>query len=261
MIPYLFHIGPLYFNMYGFCVAIGIMSFLWFAGKDPIAKKYLKKDQLTTIIIFSVIMGLLGSRILNIIQYPQDYKAWYDVIAVWEGGLSLGGVIIALLITLPPYLMYQQIPVMPLLDLTGIYGALLQAIARLGCFFAGCCHGHPATVLWAITYTHPESDAILNVPIHPSQLYSSLSLLFIFIVIRFVARPWLTKPGQLFGFYLALSSAERIFNDFFRMEHYQESLFLNLFTQNQLLTLCLLSIGLMWFIVASMRQSNKYTLQ
>jgi phosphatidylglycerol:prolipoprotein diacylglycerol transferase len=258
MIPYLFHIGPLYFNMYGFCIAMGILAFLWLAQKDPLAKKYLKKDQLVTITIFCVVIGLIGSRIVNVIQYPADYPTLYDIIAIWEGGLSLAGVILALLITLPLYLAYNHIKIMPLLDLVGIYGALLQAIARLGCFFAGCCHGYPTHVFWAITYTHPDSYAPRNIPIHPSQLYSSFMLFIIFIIMHFIAQPRLKKPGQLFGLYLTLTSAERFFNDFFRAEHYQESLMLFQLTQNQALALILCCFGLAYFIVASTLSQDTY---
>jgi len=266
MIPYLFHIGRFYFNLYGLCIALGILVFLRFASKDPLAKRFLKKDELTSIILFCVVMGLIGGRIANIVQYPSDYHGWhdlYDTIAIWEGGLSVNGSIIALFITLPIYLAYKKLPIIPLLDLGGLYGALLQSIARFGCFFAGCCHGCTTTVAWAITYTHPESavavSGLLNIPIHPTQLYSSLMLFIIFIVIRYIARPWLTKPGQIFGLYLILSSAERFFNDFFREEHYQELAgTLSSLSQNQMLTLLLGAIGIAWFTISTLRKPSTY---
>lgn len=260
MIPHLFHVGPLYFNMYGFCIALGMIVFVWIAGQDPLAKKYLKSDQLTRIMFFSLIIALIGSRLTYILQYPHDgFDSWYDYIAIWEGGLSLLGAIIPLIIILPIYLWHNKIPIIPLLDLSGIYGTLLQAIARLGCFFAGCCNGCPTTVAWAITYTHPESRAVpMYVPIHPSQIYSSLTLLVIFIFMYFVGRSWFKKPGQLFSAYLILSSLERFFNDFFRAEHYQETLYYNAITQNQLLAICLFGAGCIGLIVASMINSKRY---
>ncbi len=260
MFPYLFHIGPIYFNMYGFCIALGMLVFVWLAGQDPLAKKYLKRDQLMHIMIFSLIVGLVGSRITYILQYPNEgFDSWYDYIAIWEGGLSLLGAVIPLIITLPLYLRYQKIPIMPLLDLTGIYGALLQAIARLGCFFAGCCNGCITTVPWAIIYTHPDSRAVpMRVPIHPTQIYSSLILLIIFVFMYFIGHRWFKKPGQLFSCYLVLSSAERFFNDFFRAEHYQEPLWRNIITQNQLLALAIFGVGCIGLITASMINSKRY---
>lgn len=259
MIPYLFHVGPLYFNMYGFCVALGLIVFLWQANKDSLAKKYLKNDQLTQITIFCVVTGIIGSRIANIIQYPADYHpTWYDMIAIWDGGLSLGGAVIAVIVTLPLYLYWQKITIIPVLDLAGIYGPLLQSIARLGCFFAGCCHGCQTTVPWAIIYTHPDSRAILHVPLHPSQLYSSAALFLIFLFMRFFARSRFTKPGQLIGLCLLLTSLERFANDFFRAEYYQEKrVIYNLISQNQLLALIVLAVGTVTVIIAS-KQTRVY---
>jgi phosphatidylglycerol:prolipoprotein diacylglycerol transferase len=255
MIPYLFHIGPLYFNMFGFFVALGLIVFLWQANKDPIAKKYLKPDQLSNIVIFFAMVGLIGSRIADVLQNPTLYPTWYDIIAVWKGGLALGGAVLAIIIVMPLYQTVKNFPVMPVLDLAGTYGALLQAIARLGCFFAGCCHGCPTTVPWAIIYTHPDSRALLHIPLHPSQLYSSCALFIIFLVIRFIARPRLNKPGQIFGLYLILTSLERFINDFLRADHYKEKrIFYDLIGQNQQLALILCGIGIIMLIAASFRQ-------
>jgi len=259
MIPYLFHFGPFYFNMYGFCIALGLIVFLWQAGKDPLAKKYLKRDQLSQIVIFCVFAGIIGGRLANILQYPADYPTWYDVIAIWDGGLSLGGAVLAVVIALPLYLAWQRIAIVPVFDLAGIYGALLQAISRLGCFFAGCCHGYQTNVAWAIIYTHPDSRALLHVPLHPSQLYSAATLFIIFLFIKFIARSHLAKPGQLTGLCLILTSLERFGNDFFRAEHYTEKhLFYNLISQNQLLALILFGLGILVFVIASMARSQAY---
>jgi len=245
MIPYLFHIGPFYFNMYGFWIAIGLLLFMWAAGSDRLAKKYLKPGQLINIVFFCLIIGIIGGRILSIIQEFDKYTSLYDVMAFWEPGYSLFGSVIAITLTLPLYLQRKKIKILPVLDLAGIYAPLLQSVSRIGCFFAGCCYGCPSHIPWAVTYTHPDSIAALNIPCHPTQLYSTVSLFILFIIIRFVLRPFFKKPGQLFSLYLIGSSIERFFNDFLRAEHYETDLAVDMFSSSQLIALCLLGVGLL----------------
>lgn len=53
-----------------------------------------------------------------------------------------------------------------------------HALGRLGCFFAGCCHGRPTDVPWAVTFDAPHTVAgIVDVPVHPTQLYEAAGLL------------------------------------------------------------------------------------
>lgn len=260
MIPYLFHIGPLYFNMYGFFIALAVIVFVHCASTSALAINYLKPDQLSRIAIYCVIIGVIGSRLLYILQYPEEFRSWFEYIAIWEGGLILGGAVVPIIIFLPLYCWYQHIKITVLLDLAGLYGGLLQAIARLGCFCAGCCYGYQTDVPWAVTYTHPDSVAPLNVPIHPTQLYSSLTQLLIFILIRFGLSRVLKKPGQITGIYLMLSSAERFMNDFWRAEHYDEPrIFHNMLSPNQVFTSAIFFAGLITLIIASIIHSKSYS--
>lgn len=254
MIPYLFHIGPLYFNFYGFWIAIGVLTFLLTAGRDRIARMYVQQEQLTKLIAFSIVLGIIGGRALSVITYWQDYHSLYEIFAPWEPGYCLQGSIIALMIGIPIYLRIKKIPILAMLDLTGLYAPLMQSIARIGCFFAGCCYGAPTNIPWAITYTHPDTYAVRFIPCHPTQLYSSLSLLILFIFMQTIARRWLHKPGQLFSMYLMGASAERFFNDFLRAEHIT-----NLWqSPDQLLALVLFGIGILMLIWTSFMHSKPY---
>jgi phosphatidylglycerol:prolipoprotein diacylglycerol transferase len=245
--------------MYGFFIALATIVFVHCASTSALAINYLKPEQLSRIAIYCVIIGVIGSRLLYILQYPEEFRSSFEYIAIWEGGLILGGAVVPIIIFLPLYCWYQHIKITVLLDLAGMYGGLLQAIARLGCFCAGCCSGYQTTVPWAVTYTHPDSVAPLDIPIHSTQLYSSLTQLFIFILIRFGLSRVLKKPGQIAGVYLMLSSAERFMNDFWRAEHYAEPrMIYNLFSPNQVLSMGILCAGIITLIIASIIHSEPY---
>ncbi len=254
MIPYLFHIGPFYFHLYGFWIAVGILMFLLLAQRDRITRTFLKPGQLSGIIACGIILGIIGGRLLSIITDWQFYHSIYEIIAPWEPGYSLQGSIIALMIGIPVYVRIKHIPITPVLDITGLYAPLLQSIARIGCFCAGCCHGIPTTIAWAITYSHPESYAPRGIALHPTQLYSALSLFVLFIFMHTVARRFLHKPGQLFGVYLMGASTERFINDFWRADHIATLLH----SPDRLLALCLFCVGLLVLVRASTANTKPY---
>lgn len=105
------------------------------------------------------------------------------------------------------------------------------AIARLGCFFAGCDFGAPTTLPWALRYPHltPAFRAQLDgglvhlsdartLPVHPTQLYESLLGLGVFaIAILWPAwRRGRAHAGERFGIVLLAYAVGRFAIDFVR---------------------------------------------
>ena len=55
---------------------------------------------------------------------------------------------------------------------------------RIGCFAFGCCYGRPTDLPWAVSF--PTARPI--VPRHPTQIYSSLIMIVIFLIILWYRR-------------------------------------------------------------------------
>ena len=124
-----------------------------------------------------------------------------------HGGLIwYGGLFFALFFALV-YLKINRLPVLKTLDLLAPYIALGQAIGRIGCFLNGCCYGKP--VSWGIYF--PSQDDYL----YPTQLYSFVNLLIIYLILRWRQRRQ-TVNGAVIFLYLLLASAERFIVEFFR---------------------------------------------
>ena len=155
---------------------------------------------------------------MEVISEPFLYPHWYDWFALWQGGFSVLGSIIGIIMTLPFYLKKIHVPIIPLFDLVAIYAPLCQSIARLGCFTAGCCYGVTTHGICTVVYTNPNTLAAYNIPIHPTQLYSSALLFGIFLFMYFIAQKICTKKGQLFTTYLTLAALERFVVDFWRAD-------------------------------------------
>ncbi|OGB83757.1 hypothetical protein A3F66_04735 [candidate division TM6 bacterium RIFCSPHIGHO2_12_FULL_32_22] len=259
MIPYLFQIyGPLYANCYGLAILLGIIVLILLSSRDKKLKKLVTHDQLINIIIIGTIVGIIGGMILwGIVNY-HTLENWTELFEFWNGGLSILGVIIAISIFIPIYLKYKKIPVIKFLDRITVYTALTQSIARIGCFCAGCCYGIKTNTIFGVTYTHPDSGAPLYLKIHPAQLYSSILLLLIFLLIYFVLQKYFKKPGQIFTSYLFLISLERFITDFIRADREFSTLKeINFLSINQWIALIIILISTLLFIHYSRKKSGQ----
>ena len=216
MCPTLVHIyGPFAINSYGLFIVIGILCALIVARKDPRLSHIITEEQALTLVMGSIMMGVMGARILYFLIEPVVITSWYDLLAFWEGGASELGSIIAILLFLGVYLPNKRIKLLPLLDLAGTYAPLVQAIARIGCFCAGCCYGITTTMPWAITYTNYDSIAPLWTPLHPVQLYMS-ALFFVLFFVLWNSVRLLRVPGQQFYLYIMGASSIRFTTEFLR---------------------------------------------
>ncbi len=253
----LLHIyGPLSIHTYGLFIAIGLLIFTWLILRHPQSGNVVSKDQLIQVIVFGTFAGIAGGRILYLLKNWHELDKWYEIFAIWQGGLSILGCIVGILMVLPWYLKKHGIPVLPFLDLVGLYTPILQGISRIGCFFAGCCYGVSSSLPWAITYT--DSDLIgtpLCMALHPTQLYSSAAHLLIFFVMYFWLQHVFKKPGQLFMSYLFFTGLQRFVIDFWRADQeFFETL--HLFSAHQWISLSIMGAAAFGFLIVTRKQKS-----
>jgi phosphatidylglycerol:prolipoprotein diacylglycerol transferase len=103
-------------------------------------------------------------------------------------------------------------------DLWAPAAAAGQAIGRIGCFMAGCCYGTPTDLKWGVIFTHPDSLAPINIPLHPTQIYSSMSGFIVFFILLAI-RSKKTFKGQVFLWFLILHSTARLIIERFRGDY------------------------------------------
>ena len=216
--------GPIAIQSFGLCVVIGLLVFSWFLLRYPKRALIISVDQYTEILFIGIIAGIIGGRLLYVITDWYSLDSFFEIFYLWNGGFSILGTIIAVAITLPLYLSKKHIPIWEFADLVAIHAPLLQSIARLGCFFAGCCYGMPTHAPWGVCYETVRSSIYVDtslfegVYLHPTQLYSALALFIIFIFMYCIAPYFINKRGQLLSIYLMLTSTERFIVDFWRAD-------------------------------------------
>lgn len=202
---------------YGVAIALGLLIFMILIKRHPQFKALKLENSFVEILILGIGIGILGGRTLFVITEEPSWNL-SNFLSFWEGGFSILGSIIAILLVIPWYLHYKKISILPFLDLVAIYAPLLQAISRIGCFFAGCCYGTPTTAPWGFIYTDQGSAAPQGICLHPTQIYSVIALLIVFLIMYFPGQWYARFKGELLCFYIILMSTERFLIDFWRAE-------------------------------------------
>jgi phosphatidylglycerol:prolipoprotein diacylglycerol transferase len=157
-----------------------------------------------------LITGIIGSRGLYVLLHWRDFSDdLISIVLLNRGGLAIYGGF-AFSIPLGMWFMKKQgLPFWRTADLVVPYVALAQSFGRIGCFLNGCCYGRP-TMSIAGMYIPPHA-----LPIHPAQLYASLGLLALFVILRHSYRRR-RFDGQIFLSYILLYCALRFFMEMAR---------------------------------------------
>src|SRR5690348_9142460 len=126
--PELLHIyGPFGIQSYGLFIALGIVISIIAARYNKRFKQLHLEDQYLDIIMVSIIAGCIGGRLLEVLSEPDLYPNWYDWFTLWQGGFSILGCIIGIIMIVPFYLKKIHVPIIPLFDLVAIYAPLCQS--------------------------------------------------------------------------------------------------------------------------------------
>jgi len=217
MYPRVLHIyGPVWINSYGLMIALGFIVFTLLILRHPGREKIIPQKTFVDLLLCGLFAGIIGGRLLFIAEQYHDHDSLFEFLFPWVGGFSVLGTVLGVLMAVPLFLWYHRVSILPVLDLVGLYAPVLQSIARLGCFLSGCCYGIPSSVSWAVQYTHPESQAPLGLLLHPTQLYSSLASLCLFVVLKFYVSKKVTVSGQLVFSYVIGEGIARFIVDFWR---------------------------------------------
>jgi phosphatidylglycerol:prolipoprotein diacylglycerol transferase len=249
MLPKLFSIGSFFLPTYGVLVALAFLAGLWVttrlgkrAGFDP--------EAITNLAIYCALAGLVGAKlfmfVFNFRDYANDPGSIFTLSTLQAAGVYQGGFLLALIVAIL-YMRKVQLPPFETFDVFAPGVAIGHAIGRMGCFAAGCCWGTECHLPWAVTFRNPEANLLtgvpLGVPLHPTQIYESLSevLIFAFLLWR-IKRPHVA--GEIFGLYLILYSSVRFLIEFIR--NHEQGLVLGL-SLTQWISLGTLALGI-WMV-------------
>jgi len=243
--PIAFTIGSLKIQWYGIVVAAAVISMLIIVPRQ--AKRLGITRDLYGLALWCIIGGYIGGRLAYVIYDWEHFVANPRDIIGFEG-LAQNGMIIGVIVVALTYMGVRRMRFSELLslgDATAVGTPLALAIGRVGCTIKGCCSGIPAPDLpWAVVYTHPNSLAPLNTPIHPTQIYHLLWGLIVFAIV-WQLRGKFKPEGCLLFFCLCIFAIGDLSLRFLRDE---EPVLWGL-RAAQLVDLAILVIFLPWLII------------
>ncbi len=281
MRPILIQIGPIPVYSYGFMMAVAFLVADYLLSKE-FKRLKMNVNYANEMIVLSVISGIVGAKILFLIENFSDFLKAPLEMAFSAGGLTwYGGFILAFLV-LFLYAKRKKLLIFKVMDAVAPALALGYGIGRIGCHLAGDGdYGIPTNLPWGTIYangTLKPSYALKNyferfpdlaekynyyekaskiigedkfgyitefdtyIKLHPTPIYEFLIMLMIFLFLWYY-RKKVKFSGQLFALYLIFASIERFFIEFIRLN---PPLLLGL-TEAQVISILLFIVGLFMY--------------
>jgi len=222
MFPILFQSGSFIVYSYVFMIALSFTVAILVITKSA-AQNKLPVNRLVDYFVFNFLIMLLGARLLFVVTHLEFYSKFPErIIRIWEGGFATwGGLLFAMAFSIF-YFKKHKLPPLKVLDVASPAFSISQAIAKIGCFGAGCCYGIPFRGPFSFSFSFSFSfnsrvvpEGLRGIPLFPMQLVESL---FSFILFVFLWRYLRTKKfdGEVFSIYVLIYSIGRVFLDLLR---------------------------------------------
>ncbi len=230
-------------DLYQICFAVGffccLLYFRFWADRRDFSARFQNLCIIAAVV--AVVVGI-GSAILTqaFYNYVEDGKfaVTNSTGATFYGGL-IGGAAIFLLVYFigGAYLLPKgetKKHFVPLSEIAGGSIALAHGFGRLGCLFAGCCHGAVTDAWYGIYHVTIGAKTV------PVQLFEAL---FLFALVAFLTyRLHKGQHGNL-ALYLAIYAIWRFFLEYFRHDDRGQTV-ISFFTPSQLTAVILFVVGI-----------------
>lgn len=181
---------------YGIIIAIG-MVLAYFYASHKMKVEGLSADDFLDIVLFTVPAGIVFARAFYVVFSLDEYDTFYEMIAIWNGGISILGAVIGGIIAIVCVTKFKKISTLKALDSLAPAVLIGQILGRWGNFMNAEVYGNETTLPWRMRIT----DWHGTFEVHPLFLYESLWNLLGFIIIQFIYKNK-KYDGQIFLFYL-----------------------------------------------------------
>jgi phosphatidylglycerol:prolipoprotein diacylglycerol transferase len=233
---------------YGLMMAIAFLTAGYLTSKE-LVRKGLNGELASTMVFWAAVGGLVGSRLLAIVDDWSGFVAdpihaiFSGAGFVWYGGLIGGFLAVTWVIR------QRALPWAVTVDCIAPGLAIAHGIGRIGCQLAGDGDwGRETNLPWGMAY--PNAIVGWNYPpgvrVHPAPLYELVAYTAIFAFLWSIRkRPHV--DGTVFWWYLVLAPSARFMIEFIRVN---PPVVLGL-SQAQLISLALVTIGAVKLLAGS----------
>lgn len=234
---------------------LGVLYVIWRARQQNISS-----DTIIDYALFAIVFGIIGARVYYVLTTLDQYDSFYEMIAIWDGGIGFYGGLIGGAIAVLAVAKYKKMSVMRMFDLIAPAMLIGQGIGRWGNFVNGEAYGSvemfeffgmkldisgAASLPWIMKIDAVNDGvSVSSVLCQPTFLYESIwiALGFVLINLYFKKRKF---DGQILFAYLAWNGLGRMFIEGLRTD----SLYVGPFKISQLLGLMFVVGGTLMFFV------------
>ena len=250
MLPTVF--GPI--HTYGLMLAIGFYAgwllAMWRARKEGVEGRHI-----SDLLIYTVISGIIGARLLYVITEWQSFESVWDMFKIWQGGLVFYGGMATGTATLITVLVRRKLSIRKIADILAPSIALGLIFGRIGCLAYGCCWGDVAPPHYPLAVQFPgKFVAMVNkdtgeiecvpdgspafvqhvqkgliavpktpgvsasLPVYPTQLFESFDSLIICLLLSLLYR-YRKRYGEVFLLFGFLYSVQRFILEMIRADN------------------------------------------
>ncbi|TGB02322.1 prolipoprotein diacylglyceryl transferase [Halobacillus salinus] len=212
-------LGPISIYWYGLIIATGAFLGLLIATKET-ERLGLKKDYMIDIVVYAIPAAIICARLYYVIFEWDRYIGegpWWDVFAVWQGGIAIHGALIGSVLTAYIYTKVRNISFWQIADIAAPSIILGQAIGRWGNFMNQEAHGGPVSEAFYNNYMQylPEfinrQMCIGGTMYHPTFLYESVWNILGFVLLLVLRHKFNPRRGDVFLSYVIWYSVGRFF--------------------------------------------------
>ncbi len=243
--PTAIKIGEFRVQWYGIIIMIGIIlacAYAFYRMKSL----GLVLDNMLDIAIVCVPCGIVGARVYYVLTSLSEYDSFYEMIAIWNGGIAIYGAVIGGFLGIAAVCAYKKYNLLSILDCVAPGVMIGQILGRWGNFMNAEAFGLTDKYDFLsipvdasrLAENNPFIMTINGAFVHPTFLYESVWNLIGFIVINSF---WKHKKwnGQITVMYLTWYGLGRSIIEGFR----GDSLYVGPFRISQLLAFICFAVG------------------
>jgi len=217
MLVELFRIGNFPVRSFGIMILLGFLACLWLLRRRS-DKFGFDKAQVTDLAFYTLIAGILGARVLFLLQEWGYYSKHLNEVFTlqFEGLTSFGGILFGAAFVLY-WAWRKKWSVGRLTDLVAPGFVVGHIFGRIGCLLNGCCYGVACDpkIAWGVNFPGTVGTH------HPAQAYDALmNVAVLGGLLLFERRNF--RPGQGAGLFLILHGLTRFIYEFWRAGSLQQ---------------------------------------
>ncbi len=203
-------------------IALGVVAAVSLAGRRLEKNGVGTHDDMSTIAIWAVPAGVIGSRLYHVItdwgRFDGDVL---EMVKIWKGGLGIWGGI-ALGVPVGLYVAHRRgLEIGSALTCVAPALPLAQAIGRWGNWWNQELFGRATTMPWGLEISADKTIAVgypVGTVFHPTFLYESILCVLLCVGLIYLDRRLPMRSGGLFFVYTASYTAFRFFIEGIRID-------------------------------------------